>query len=221
MKKIKLIKFNKPDETVIGFVDSYKALGIEKILAEKTPGVSMDLPRHADFQYAMDRLAPHLLIANGYRKPQDDNGNFLQASHFNNMFFNEDEERENFGGLQVSGIVIKGNDFHDGVIITGLHEAPSGDMVAIKTPSISLLEDPAGYNYPLREILLSQIETLLHEAAEYHGRRKHGAGVQAEIKFTQAAAEKTGDAIEVVIADRKLGKGGNGKKTEKDLAAVV
>lgn len=177
--KIKSIKFTKT-ETYIGFVESAQPRDSNDIVNDKMDK-RCDLPRHADFERAMDKLKPHLLIACELQKPEDCNGNYLQPSHFDSFIADEDEEKDGFGGLDITGILIQGKHAADGVQIFGTKTTSAGEVIKIKTPSIPLKRVPEGYNYPLIDILDNQIDVLLEEAILYNQRKKHGAGVQREL----------------------------------------
>lgn len=149
--KIKLITFGK-EETIIGFVDSYQLRDSNNPSNDKTPALHRDLPRHADFERAMDKLKPHLLIGCDLQQPVDCNGNFLQMSHFNGYLADQDEERERFGGLDITGIIIQGKHAEDGVQIVGTKTTSWGEVIKLKTPSLPLKKAvDGGWNYPLVE----------------------------------------------------------------------
>jgi hypothetical protein len=177
--KIKHIVFKK-DETFIGFDESQQPRDSNEPINDKNIKRS-DLPRHSDFERAMDKLKPHLLIACELQTPTDCNGNFLQSVHFNDFIADSDEEKERFGGLDVTAILIQGKHASDGVQIFGTKTTSWGEVVKIKTPSIPLKREPEGYNYPLVDILDAQIDKLLSEADLYNQRKKHGAGIQQQI----------------------------------------
>lgn len=187
--KIKQINF-KGEETYIGFVTSDQPRDCNVVINDKDLKRS-DLPRHADFVRAMDRLKPHLLIACGFQEPQDCNGNFLTSTHFNDFFSDSDEEKDRFGGLTITGILIQGKHAVDGVQLFGTKESPFGIPVPIKTPPIPLTRQPEGYNYPLTEIFSVQVEKVLFEAEQYQLRKKHGAGVQLTANLPTPPKEAT------------------------------
>jgi len=210
-QKIKSVHFTK-DATFIGFVESYQLRDANQVSNEKTPGKQMDLPRHADFELAMDKMKPHLLIACELQKPCDYNGNFLQTLHFNDYFSDMDEEQDRFGGLELTGIIIQGKNTNDGVQLVGTKTTTFGEVIKLKTPSIALVKSIEGYNYPLLSILDVQVDTLLHEAEQYHLRKKHGAGVQTTMAIPEKANPKdelddelAGDPLDKVISDKKKG----------------
>lgn len=178
--KIKLIKFTKK-ETFIGFETSEQPRDANAITNEKNSKRS-DLPRHADFERAMDKLKPHLLITNDFQAPKDCNGNMLQSSHFNDFFGDEDEEAERFGGLEMTGIIIHGKHAADGVQLFGTKTSKLG-IIPVQTPVIPLKRNPGGYDYPLLDILDAQIDKLLLEASMFNDKKKHGAGVQTEAQL--------------------------------------
>lgn len=182
--KIKSIKVTKT-ETFIGFVTSEQPRDVNKIVNDKSMKRS-DLPRHADFEFAMDKLKPHLLIACGFMPPKDFNGNYLQSVHFNDFFADTDEEKERFGWLEMTGILIQGKHAVDGVQLFGTKVAPNGDLVKIKTPPIPLKRVSDGWNYDLVEILDTQIDKLLFEADLFNQRKKHGAGMQTQAELPPA-----------------------------------
>jgi len=179
--KIKSISFKK-EKTIIGFVESYQPRDSNQVANEKTPGVHIDLPRHADFERAMDKLKPHLVIATGFAEPKDENGNILQKSHFDDYFADTDEAPFAFKGLDVTGIIIQGKNLSDGVQLLGTKTTDNGDVIPFKTGPIALKKSDE-YNYPLMAILDVQIDILLSEAELYRTRKKHGAGVQQEIEL--------------------------------------
>lgn len=187
--KIKSISF-KEKETFIGFVESMQPRDSNDPINDKNKKRS-DLPRHADFERAMDKLKPHLLIACEFQQPKDYNGNYLQAVHFNDYFADSDEEKERFAGLTVTGILIQGKHACDGVKIFGTKTTSWGAVVAIKTPSIPLKRDPDGWNYSMLDILDAQIDKLLSEGDLYNARKKHGAGMQQEINLPTVPAVNT------------------------------
>lgn len=210
--KIKAIHFNK-EATIIGFQESYQPRDANQVANETTPAKKFDLPRHADFERAMDKLKPHLLIACEYQKPQDYNGNYLQKNHFDDFFADSEDEEDRFGGLDMTGVIILGKNASDGVILVGTKTTSYGEVIKIKTPSIALVKDPSGHNYPLLDILDTQIDTLLHEAEEYRSRKKHGAGVQTTTYNAIDAAETVKntnkqhvDELDKVISDKAKGK---------------
>lgn len=208
--KIKVIQLKK-EATGLGFAESYQPRDANQVANELTPIRWFDLPRHADFVRALDKMKPHLLIACEYQKPQDYNGNYFQKSHFDDFFADSDDEEDRFGGLDMTGIIILDKNASDGVILCGTKTTSYGEVVKIKTPSISLVKSPEGYNYPLLEILDTQVDTLLHEAEEYRARKKHGAGVQTAMslnaaeKLEQTAKSHT-DELDAVIEGKKNGK---------------
>lgn len=177
--KIKSVHFTK-DSTIIGFVESYQLRDANDPHNDKTPGKHMDLPRHADFIRAMDKLKPHLVIAPGFAEPFDALGNILKHEDFNEFFADSKEAPQAFKNLEVTGIIIQGKNASDGVQIVGTKTNDNGDVTKIRTGSIALKRVPDGFNYPLLEILDTQIDTLLSEADKYLARKKHGAGVQTE-----------------------------------------
>lgn len=181
--KIKQLIF-KATETYVGFVTSEQPRDVNQVINDKD-GKHSDLPRHADFVRAMDKLKPHLLIACGFQEAKDVNGNFLQTLHFNDFFADTDEEKHRFGGLSMTGILIQGKHAADGVQLFGTKIAPSGDVVKIKTPSIPLKRVADGWNYELVEILDTQIDKLLFEADLFLQRKKHGAGLQTTAPFPE------------------------------------
>lgn len=185
--KIKQITFTKT-ETFIGFVSSDQPRDVNTIVNEKDMKRS-DLPRHADFQRAMDKLKPHLLIACGFQTAKDCNGNYLQSIHFNDFFSDTDEEAERFGGLEMTAILIQGKHAADGVQLFGTKLAPSGDVIKFKTPSIPLKRVQEGWNYELVEILDTQIDKLLFEAEQFRLRKKHGAGMQTTADLPPAKSD--------------------------------
>ncbi|HEY4323608.1 MAG TPA: hypothetical protein VGN20_06470 [Mucilaginibacter sp.] len=174
--KIKHIKFTKT-ETFIGFVVSEQPRDANSIVNEKNLKRS-DLPRHADFERAMDKMKPHLLIACGFQLPKDYNGNFLQQLHFDDFFSDTEEEAERFGGLELTSVIVHGKHAADGIQLFGTKIAPNGDSVPVKTPVIALKRVTDGYNYALIEIIDSQFDKLMGEAQLFHDRKKHGAGLQ-------------------------------------------
>lgn len=213
--KIKAIHFKK-ETTILGFAESYQPRDANQVANETTPAREFDLPRHADFERAMDKMKPHLLIACEYQKPQDYNGNFLQKSHFDDYFADTDDEEDRFGGLDMTAVIILGKNASDGVILCGTKTTSYGEVVKIKTPSISLVKSPDGYNYPLLAILDAQLDTLLHEAEEYRSRKKHGAGVQTAMSLQAAeklaqpppgAATSPTDELDRVILEKQQSKG--------------
>ncbi len=179
--KIKSISFKK-EETYIGFVESTAPRDSNEIVNDKNMKRS-DLPRHADFERAMDKLKPHLLIACELAKAVDYQGNLLNAGHFSNFLADEDEEQDRFGGLDVTGILIQGKHAADGVQLFGTKTTSWGEVIKLKTPSIPLKRVPDGWNYDLVDILDTQIDKLLLEAELYKDRKKHGAGVQKEMEL--------------------------------------
>lgn len=179
--KIKHIVFKK-DETFIGFVESMQPRDSNDPINDKNMKRS-DLPRHADFERAMDKLKPHLLIACELQKPVDHNGNYLQPSHFNDYLADDDNEKDRFGGLTVTAILIQGKHAVDGVQIFGTKTTSWGAVINLKTPSIPLKRQPDGWNYELVDILDDQIDTLLTEGDLYNARKKHGAGMQQQISL--------------------------------------
>lgn len=178
--KIKLVKFTKK-ETFIGFETSEQPRDANAITNEKNSKRS-DLPRHADFERAMDKLKPHLLITNDFQAPKDCNGNMLQASHFNDFFGDDDDEQDRFGGLEIVAIIIHGKHAADGVQLFGTKTGKLG-TVPVQTPVIPLKRNPGGYDYPLLDILDAQIDKLLLEASLFNDKKKHGAGVQTEAQL--------------------------------------
>lgn len=204
--KIKQLNFT-ATETYIGFVTSDQPRDVNEIINDKNSKRS-DLPRHADFIRAMDKLKPHLLIACGFQQPKDCNGNFLQSTHFNDFFADTDEESERFGGLTMTGILIQGKHAADGVQLFGTKIAPSGDIVKIKTPSIPLKRVNEGWNYELVEILDTQIDKLLFEAEQFNDRKKHGAGMQTTADLPPAKpnpnSENTKNKLKVVSDQESL-----------------
>lgn len=175
--KIKSIHFTK-DETIIGFVESYQPKDSNAIANEKTPGKHMDLPRHADFERAMQALKPHLLLVPQLLKAKDDNGNHLQASHFKDNFAEGDEQ---YAGIEVTGILIQGKNAADGVQVFGTKTNEAGDVMKLKIAPTPLKRVEGGYNYEYIDVLDSQIDRLLGEGDLYHQRKKHGAGVQQDL----------------------------------------
>lgn len=186
--KIKLIKFTKK-ETFIGFETSEQARDVNAITNEKNSKRS-DLPRHADFERAMEKLKPHLLIANEFQQGVDHNGNMLQSSHFNDFFADDDEEAERFGGLEMVAMVIHGKHAADGVQLFGTKTSKLG-TVPVQTPVIALKRQQGGYDYPFIEVLDTQIDRLLLEASLFNDKKKHGAGVQTEAKLPTKPAVNT------------------------------
>lgn len=232
--KIKLIKFSGAD-TIIGFEESYQPKDSNKVANEQTPGRKYDIPRHADLERAMDKLNPHPGIIMEFLKPVDANGNFLQKSHFDSFLADEDEERDRFGKYQVTGVLLQGKNASDGVQLLYNYTTSYGDVVKLKTPSIALKRVPegSGYNYPLLDILDTQIDTLIHEAEQLVARKKHGAGIQTEADFKRdvSAPESQlgasdeidnelegGDQLDAVISQKK-----NGSKvlTKKEIRALA
>lgn len=176
--KIKSIFFKK-DSTEIGFDDNISPKDSSFISYEKTPKTVYDLPRHADFERAMDVLKPHLAIANGWAEPLDAVDNILTEEDFKEFFADSDEAAFGFRGLTVTGILIQGKNAVDGVQIFGTKECINAENVSkVKTYSIALERTPEGFNYPLIEILDNQIDRLLLEAEKYKNKKKHGSGVQ-------------------------------------------
>lgn len=180
--KIKFIKCA-PGKTIVHAETSEQPRDSNTV-ANDTDKKNSDLPRHADFDRAFDRIKPHLLIACGLRGPVDHLGNFLQASHFNDFFADTDEEQDSFGGLELNSIEVTGKHAVDGIQLKGTYEAPDGSLVPITTPVIALTKGD-GYNYPLVEILDTQFDKLLLEAELWLTKKKHGAGVQAELPLAQ------------------------------------
>jgi hypothetical protein len=179
--KIKQVTLKK-EETFIGYVTSEQPRDANQVVNDKNQKKS-DLPRHDDFNRAADKMKPHLLIACGFQLPQDCNGNYLQKIHFDDFFADTEDEADHFGGLELTGILIQGKHAADGVQLFGTKVAPNGDIVKIKTPPIDLKRVVDGYNYPLLDILDIQLDTFLHEAQQYHERKKHGAGLQTAIEM--------------------------------------
>lgn len=220
--QIKSIHLKKEkDETIIGFVDSYQPRDSTKVGNDNNVK-SSDLPRHADFEHAMQRMKYHLVIGCELAKPQDGNGNYLSTVHFNDYLLDEDGEPDVFQGLELTAMIIQGKNANDGVQLLGTKTLSSGEVVKLKTPSIALVAQLEGYNYPMREILSVQVEKALFEAEQYNERKKHGAGVQMAANFQEKPVEvnNTGDAIDKVIGERKAGKSsGMKKQTIKQAAA--
>lgn len=187
--KIKHIVFKK-NETFIGFVESMQPRDSNEPINDKNVKRS-DLPRHADFERAMDKLKPHLLIACELQEPMDYNGNMLKASHFNDYFADSDEEKKRFGGLEITGVLIQGKHAEDGVQIFGTKTTSWGAVINLKTPSIALKPQAESFNYPLVKILDDQIDKLLTEADLYNARKKHGAGMQQQINLPNVPAVNT------------------------------
>lgn len=191
--KIKFIKCV-PGKTIV-HAETSDSPRDSNTIANDSDKKNSDLPRHADFERAFDKMKPHLLIACGFREPKDYQGNFLQASHFNDFFADSDDEHENFGGLELTSIEVTGKHAVDGIQLKGTYESPDGSLVPVSTPVISLTKGD-GYNYPLIEILDTQFDKLLLEAELWLTKKKHGAGVQAELPLNQAQPNSKNKKLE-------------------------
>lgn len=200
--KIKSIKFTKT-ETFIGFVTSDMPRDSNEVANDKTLQRS-DLPRHADFVRAMDKMKPHLLIASGFQTPTDVNGNYLQSVHFNDFFADTDEEKERFGGLELTTIIVHGKHAADGIQLFGTKIAPNGDLVPVSTPVISLKRVESGYNYPFVEIIDTQFDKLLSEAEAFRLKKKHGAGMQTGMDLPNTPHTNTTTGIKNKADQQKL-----------------
>jgi hypothetical protein len=175
---ISSIKFKK-DRTEIKFKTADQPRGYNEIVEEKNVKVS-DLIRHADFVRALERFAPHLLIAGEFTDTFDRIKMPIDKLWFDEFRWKEDGRYE---GVEVTGIIINGRDNIDGIQIIGYRLLSNGEQYPLKTPSISLLQESEGTDYPLRDILSSQIETLLTEAEEWLKGVKTGATKQMEMQF--------------------------------------
>lgn len=187
--KINQISF-KEKETFIGIVSSEQPRDSNEIVNDKMLKRS-DLPRHADFIRAMDKLKPHLLIACGYQTAYDCNGSALMPAHFDAYFADSEEEKLSFGELEMTGILIQGKHAEDGVQLFGTKMSPLGILVTIKTPSIPLVKTEGEFNYVLSDILGPQVKKVLVEAMLYHERKKHGAGMQQSMGLPNVPAVNT------------------------------
>lgn len=177
--KIKSIKF-KGDKTVIKFATAEQPRGYNEVVNE-TDDKNSDRIRHKDFQVALEKLAPHMLIRYGFSNLMDRLDRPIDKKWFDD-FASEDDPR--FDGIEMLGIIIQGKDAVDGVQLLGQKVSDDGEVLPLKTCSIGLFNDGSDYYYPLADILSSQIETLLTEAESFVN-GKTGATKQMEIEFKE------------------------------------
>lgn len=177
--KIKSIRF-KGDKTLIKFFQSEQPRGYNEVV-EQTVDKKTDLIRHKDFQNALDRLAPHMLIRYGFTNTMDMLDRPVDIEWFQD-FRHEDDPR--YDGIEMLGIIIQGKDAADGVQLIGQKVSDDGAILPFKTCSIGLFNDGGDYFYPLADILSSQIETLLTEAENFLN-GKTGAAKQMEIQYPE------------------------------------
>lgn len=177
--KIKSIKF-KNDKTLIKFFSSEQPRGYNEVI-EETVDKKTDQIRHKDFQAALDKIAPHILIRGEFTNIMDRLDRPIDMKWFSD-FSHEDDPR--FDGIEITGVIIQGKDATDGVQLVGRKVMEDGGVIELKTPSIGLFNDGSDYYYPLADILSSQIETLLTEAESFVN-GKTGATKQMEIEFKE------------------------------------
>lgn len=134
--RIKQIKF-KGEKTYIKFHNVEQPRGYNDV-TEETVDKKTDLIRHKDFQNALDRLAPHILIRGEFTNTMDRLDRPMTIEWFQD-FSHEDDPR--FEGIEVVGIIIQGKDAVDDIQLLGRKVMEDGGVIELKTPSINLYND--------------------------------------------------------------------------------
>lgn len=150
--------------TTVKFTRLFTPAGQNDAVLEEIPFTS-DMPRHKDFNNAMEAMKPHLLLRSfPFVEFKDRLGKDIDKKWFDEFLY-EDDVR--FGEINIESFIITTKKDVTGFQIVGIVYSLDDMPVKIKTPPISTIKLSEGYNYPLLDIFGAQVETLLTEAIEY------------------------------------------------------
>lgn len=161
------------NKVVIVFNKS-EALKDDGILETECKGMVYHKAPHTDLQNAFLAMIPHLMFGCQLAKPET-----FRQEYFDGEFL--DDER--FEGITVTGILMVGKDY-DSIKLIGRKTTTNGDVVALNSPIISLV-DESDRKYPVLDILRLQVADLLKEVALFQ-KGKYGAGTQVEMQMKVA-----------------------------------
>jgi hypothetical protein len=162
-KNISMITFD-GKYTTIKFQRSFTPDGQQDTVTEEVPFTS-DMPRHGDFDKAMDKMRPHLLLRSfAFVEFKDRLSKDIDKKWFDEFLY-EDDPR--FEDVEIKSVIITTKKDVTGFQIVGTAFSIDDQPVNVKTPPISTLKLTEGYNYPLLDIFKAQIETLLDEAIAF------------------------------------------------------
>lgn len=186
-KNIKSIIFSgkKTKWTTIKFGQSFQPKGQNDVIDEE-PTFKSNMSRHPDFNRAMEIFKPHLLIRCGFAEPVDRLGEPITMEYFTEHIY-EDDPR--FEGIEITGVIITTKKDQTGFQILGTHTTVDGQVVKLKSPSISTLSkaEGEGYNYPLISYIDEQLDTLLIECQEYMKYKSNSTQMKISYPETEEA----------------------------------
>lgn len=198
---IKKIEFKKPEVVYLELNKTANSKHYKGIVTKQGNETS-DLPPHADYVRAFDRMTPHALIILGFADhnyPLIDKEMIMDMQYFNKFEW-EDDAR--FQGITLKAVAFKGNSSTpESISFHFLKESPYGGEQLLKTPYLALERKPApaeadndyesdgsekkeahiSKQYPLLDILISQIETLITEATEHQQEMKFAKNPQTTL----------------------------------------
>lgn len=184
--KLKSITF-KGAKTVIKFNSAEQRRGYNDIFSKKATE-EHDQIRHKKYNEAMEAMTPHLSIAYGVETPYDTTGVL-----FDDTFFTSGDWADNprFENLTLTGIILAGKDAADGIQLVGTILTPQGEEAPLKTPIISLIKVTGSWNYPLQDLLRSQLKIFEERTDDFLNGITGATGIQASMKLdTQKALPK-------------------------------
>lgn len=132
---------------------------VKKIRRETTNQIP-----HSHLLNALEKMAPHLLISCEFTDKYEDQGSFLQASHFDDKWWQDDER---YNGLELTGVHIATKNEETAIYLVGKRVTSRNGIVAIKTPIISFIKLESNLDYPFIDIIKKQFETLWFEIGEF------------------------------------------------------
>jgi len=162
-KDIRSIIFKSETKTVITHKVNFTPNNHNKAVKEELP-LKSNMERHDDFNRAMEKFKVHLLVRSEFAEPTDRLDKVIDSGYFTDHIYEVDDR---FKGIDVIGIIFTNKEDTTSFQILGKKTTEDGEVINLKSPVISTLTLPEGYNYPLRVIADEHKETLLLEAQEF------------------------------------------------------
>lgn len=191
IKEVRLTQGKKGAKVFINADSSGQPKGYQSVVSKSTKETSDQIP-HADLLRALERMTPHLLLACELLDNTDENGNFLQKSHFDGYWWRDDER---YDGLTLTGIKIFGKKQTTGIYLIGEKVTSLKGIVHLETPLISLERLEEGKNYANLPVIDAQFETFMTEVEEF---RKGKTGDQ---QLSASFPENNNDSKKVVKSE--------------------
>ena len=180
-KKIRKIDL-KGKKIALEIVTDGRRKGYASVVKKNTRELTNQVP-HVNLIVALERMAPHLLIACDFTDNTDDNGNFLQGSHFDEMWWTKDER---YSGVNLTGVHVATKNDQTAIYLIGYRVTSRDGRVDLKTPIISFIKTETSADYPFIDIIKKQFETLWFEIEEFIKGKTGDEQIELELNNTPA-----------------------------------